>query len=149
MINIALYQPDIPQNTAAIIRLAACLNLKIHIIEPCGFNLSDSRFKRIVMDYGKLVKILRYESFEDFKKKNFKSRIILMTTKANKYYHNFNYSKNDILLFGKESAGLPKKIHKEVKNKLKIPMQKKARSLNIAVAVAIVSSEALRQNNFY
>jgi len=147
MINIALYQPDIPQNTAAIVRLAACLNLNIHIIEPCGFNLNDSRFKRVVMDYDKLVKILRYESFDSFKNKNSKSRIVLMTTKATKYYYNFNFKKNDILLFGKESAGLPKNIHKEIKNKLKIPMQKKARSLNIALAVAIISSEALRQNN--
>ena len=148
MINIALYQPDIPQNTSAIIRLAACLNFKIHIIEPCSFNLNDSRFKRIVMDYGKLVKILRYESFESLKKKNLKSRIVLITTKAKKCYHNFRFKKSDILLFGRESAGLPKSIHNEIKNKIRIPMQKKTRSLNIGMAVAIITSEALRQNNF-
>ena len=80
MINIVLYKPDIPQNTAAIVRLSACLNLKIHIIEPCGFNLDDSRFKRVAMDYIKLSQIVRYSSFDNFVKKNYTSRIILMTT---------------------------------------------------------------------
>ena len=84
MINIVLYKPDIPQNTAAIVRLSACLNLKIHIIEPCGFNLNDSRFKKVVMDYIKLSQIVRYSDFENFTEKNLKSRIILMTTKSKK-----------------------------------------------------------------
>tara|TARA_B110000881_G_C18287168_1_gene370365 strand:- start:34 stop:480 length:447 start_codon:yes stop_codon:yes gene_type:complete len=145
MINVALYQPDIPQNTAAIVRLSACMGLKLHIIEPCGFNIRDSRFKRVVMDYGKLSDILRYENFDIFKKKNYKSRIILMTTKATKNYYKFKFKKNDILLFGRESAGVPKEVHDTIKKKLKIPMNKKARSLNIAISVAIVSSEALRQ----
>jgi|TARA_B100000780_G_C21025339_1_gene410993 tRNA (cytidine/uridine-2'-O-)-methyltransferase len=145
MINVALYQPDIPQNTAAIVRLSACMGLKLHIIEPCGFNMLDSRFKRVVMDYGKLGNILRYENFDNFKKKNYKSRIILMTTKATKNYYKFKFKKNDILLFGRESAGVPKEVHDTIKKKLKIPMNKKARSLNIAISVAIVSSEALRQ----
>ena len=104
MINIALYKPDIPQNTAAIVRLSACLNLRIHIIEPCGFNLDDSRFKRVAMDYVKLSEITRYSDFEDFKNKNNKSRIILLTTKAKKFYHEFKFKKNDFLLFGRESA---------------------------------------------
>ena len=145
MINVALYQPDIPQNTAAIVRLSACMGLKLHIIEPCGFSIRDSRFKRVVMDYGKLSDILRYENFDIFKKKNYKSRIILMTTKATKNYYKFKFKKNDILLFGRESAGVPKEVHDTIKKKLKIPMNKKARSLNIAISVAIVSSEALRQ----
>ena len=145
MINIALYQPDIPQNTAAILRLGACFDIKVHIIEPCGFQIDDSRFKRVVMDYGKLSDILRYENFDIFKKKNYKSRIILMTTKATKNYYKFKFKKNDILLFGRESAGVPKEVHDTIKKKLKIPMNKKARSLNIAISVAIVSSEALRQ----
>ena len=89
MINIVLYKPDIPQNTAAIVRLSACLNLKIHIIEPCGFSLDDSRFKRVAMDYLNLRKITRYPDYEAFKKKNAKSRIILMTTKSKKYYYHF------------------------------------------------------------
>jgi|TARA_B110000438_G_scaffold294685_2_gene336480 tRNA (cytidine/uridine-2'-O-)-methyltransferase len=147
MINIALYQPDIPQNTAAIIRLGACLNVNVHIISPCGFNLNDSRFKRVAMDYTNFIKIYEYENYNDFKKRNLKSRIILITTKGTKSYHNFKFKENDILLFGRESAGVPKKIHKEIKEKLKVPMQKKTRSLNVAITAAIVVSEALRQNN--
>ena len=145
--HIALYKPDIPQNTAAIIRLSACLSLKIHIIEPCGFNLHDSRFKRVVMDYIGLSKIFRYQDYDDFINKNKKKRIILMTTKANKHYHKFKFKKNDILLFGRESAGVPNNLHKNIKDKIKIPMNKKTRSLNVAMSVAIVSAEALRQNN--
>ena len=146
--HIALYKPDIPQNTAAIIRLSSCLGLKLHIVEPCGFNLNDSRFKRVVMDYIGFSKIFRYEDYDVFIKKNSKSRIILMTTKAKKSYHKFKFKKSDILLFGRESAGVPESLHKTIKNKLKIPINKKARSLNIAMTVAIVAAEALRQNNF-
>ena len=145
--HIALYKPDIPQNTAAIIRLGACLSLKIHIIEPCGFNLHDSRFKRVVMDYIGLSKIFRYQDYDDFLNKNKKKRIILMTTKAKKHYHKFKFKKDDILLFGRESAGVPNNLHKTIKDKVKIPMNKKTRSLNVAMSVAIVSAEALRQNN--
>tara|TARA_A100001011_G_scaffold244991_1_gene252972 strand:+ start:676 stop:1125 length:450 start_codon:yes stop_codon:yes gene_type:complete len=148
MINIALYKPDIPQNTGAIVRLAACLNLKIHIIEPCGFNLDDPRFKRVAMDYTKISEILRYKNFDNFLKKNSDSRIILMTTKAKKSYHLFKFKKKDILLFGRESSGVPGEVHKKIKNKLKIRLNKNARSLNIAIAVAIASSEALRQNYY-
>ena len=146
--HIALYKPDIPQNTAAIIRLSSCLNLKVHIIEPCGFNLNDSRFKRVVMDYIGSSKIYKYEDYDIFIKKNLKSRIVLMTTKAKKSYHNFKFKKNDILLFGRESAGVPESLQKTIKNKLKIPISKKTRSLNVAMTVAIVAAEALRQNNF-
>ena len=145
--HIALYKPDIPQNTAAIIRLGACLSLKIHIIEPCGFNLHDSRFKRVVMDYIGLSKIFRYQDYDDFINKNKKKRIILMTTKAKKYYHKFKFKKDDILLFGRESAGVPNNLHKTIKHKIKIPMNKNTRSLNVAMSVAIISAEALRQNN--
>ena len=145
--NIALYKPDIPQNTAAIIRLGACLNLKIHIIEPCGFNLNDYRFKRVVMDYAGMSKIFRYEDYDDFQKKNKNKRIVLMTTKAKKYYHKFKFKKNDMMLFGRESAGVPENLHKTIKNRIKIPMNKKTRSLNVAMSVAIISAEALRQNN--
>ena len=145
--HIALYKPDIPQNTAAIIRLSACLNLKIHIIEPCGFDLNDTRFKRVVMDYLGFSKIIRYQDYNTFVSKNKKRRIVLMTTKAKKLYHKFNFKKNDILLFGRESAGVPESLHKKIDNKVKVPMNKKTRSLNIAMSVAIISSEALRQNN--
>ena len=145
--HIALYKPDIPQNTAAIIRLGACLNLKIHIIEPCGFDLRDARFKRVVMDYLGFSKIFRYEDYGKFLSKNKKKRIVLMTTKAKKNYHRFIFKKNDILLFGRESAGVPENLHKTIKNKVKVPMNKKTRSLNVAMSVAIISAEALRQNN--
>ena len=145
--HIALYKPDIPQNTAAIIRLGACLNLKIHIIEPCGFSLHDARFKRVVLDYLGFGKITRYEDYNKFLSKNKRKRIVLMTTKAKKYYHKFNFKKNDILLFGRESAGVPDNLHKTIKDKVKVPMNKKTRSLNVAMSVAIISSEALRQNN--
>ena len=145
--HIALYKPDIPQNTAAIIRLGACLSLKIHIIEPCGFNLHDSRFKRVVMDYIGFSKIFRYQDYDDFLNKNKKKRIILMTTKAKKHYHKFKFKKDDILLFGRESSGVPNNLYKTIKDKVKIPMNKKTRSLNVAMSVAIISAEALRQNN--
>ena len=145
--HIVLYKPDIPQNTAAIIRLAACLNLKIHIIEPCGFDLNDKRFKRVVMDYFGLCKIFRYEDYESFLKKNQKSRIILVTTKAKKIFHKHKFIRDDMILFGRESAGVPEELHRMLKNKIKIPMNKKTRSLNVAMSVAIVASEALRQNN--
>ena len=149
MINIVLYKPDIPQNTAAIVRLSACFNLKIHIIEPCGFNLDDSRFKRVAMDYVNLTHIERYPNFTSFMTKNLKSRVVLMTTKSKKIYHNFRFKKNDFLLFGRESAGVPDEIHKKIKDKLNVPLSGKARSLNVAMTVAIVATEALKQNNFF
>ena len=146
--HIALYKPDIPQNTAAIIRLSACLDLKVHIIEPCGFNLNDSRFKRVVMDYIGFSKIFRYEDYDMFLNKNKNKRIILITTKATKIYHKFKFEKNDVLLFGRESAGVPDQVHNSIKYRLKIPMINDKRSLNIASSVAIILSENLRQTSF-
>ena len=147
--HIALYKPDIPQNTAAIIRLGACLDLKIHIIEPRGFDLHDSRFKRVVMDYIGFSKIFKYEDYDMFLKKNKKNRIVLMTTKATKHYHKFKFKKDDFLLFGRESAGVPESLHESIKHKVKIPMNKKTRSLNVAMSVAIISAEALKQTNLF
>ena len=115
MISIALYKPDIPQNTASIIRFSACYGINVHIIEPCGFNLNDSRFKRVVMDYINLVEISRYYDFQDLVKKNKNSRIILMTTKAKKSVFKFNFKKNDIILLGRESKGVPEFIHNNKK----------------------------------
>ena len=146
--HIVLYKPDIPQNTAAIIRLSACLKLKVHIIEPCGFNLNDPRFKRVAMDYMGLSKIFRYNDYDAFLKKHKKSRIVLMTTKSKKLYYKFKFKKDDMLLFGRESAGVPENLHKIIKNKIRIPINKKTRSLNVAITVAIIASEALRQKNF-
>ena len=147
MISIALYKPDIPQNTAAILRLSACLRIKVHIIEPCAFNLADPRFKRVIMDYNRFITLKKYHDYDSFDNDNHNSRIILMTTKGKKYYHKFKFHKDDILLYGNESSGVPMFIHKKIKTKLKIPMSKKTRSLNISSAVAISASEALRQTD--
>ena len=145
--HIALYKPDIPQNTAAIIRLSSCLGLKLHIVEPCGFSLDDARFKRVVMDYIGFSKIYRYEDYDMFIKKNSKFRVILMTTKAKKSYHKFKFEKNDILLFGRESAGVPEEIHQIVDQRLTIPMQEGLRSMNLSSSVALVLGEGLRQTD--
>ena len=143
--KIALYEPDIPQNTAAIIRTCACLGAKLEIIEPCGFLLSDKRFKRVVMDYIDYNQIEFYQSSEKFFETKKKQRIILMTTKGSINYTKFKFKHDDTILFGRESAGVPKKIHKLIKDRLKIPMIKNVRSLNIASSVAIVLAESLRQ----
>ena len=143
--KIALYQPDIPQNTAAIIRTCSCLGVKLEIIEPCGFFLTDPRFKRVVMDYMDISSINFYKSFEDFEKAKINSRIILATTKAKDIYTSFSYKKNDTLLFGRESSGVPKYLHEKIKHKIKIPMLKNKRSLNLATSAAIIISESLRQ----
>ncbi len=146
LIKVALYQPDIPQNTAAIVRLCACFGARLDIIEPCGFFLSDKRFKRVVMDYINKCKIKSFKDFTEFKKDKKNERIILMTTKAKKKYFDFKFNKNDTILFGRESAGVPQLVHKSVDYKLIIPIQKKARSLNIVSSVAITLAEALKQN---
>ena len=145
--KIALYEPDIPQNTAAIVRLCACLGARLDIIEPCGFLLNDKKFKRITMDYRNKCNLKSFKNFADFKKDKERRRIILMTTKSKIKYFNFYFEKNDTLLFGRESAGVPKSIHKKVNYQLSIPMQKNTRSLNIVSSVAITLSEALRQNS--
>ncbi|MDC3074011.1 tRNA (cytidine(34)-2'-O)-methyltransferase [Candidatus Pelagibacter sp.] len=143
--KIALYEPDIPQNTAAIIRTCACLGAKLEIIEPCGFLLSDKRFKRVVMDYMDLEQIEFYQSYEKFFEKKQNQRIVLMTTKGSISYTEFEFKSDDTILFGRESAGVPEKVHKLIKDRLKIPMNDKVRSLNIASSVAIVLAESLRQ----
>ena len=143
--KIALYEPDIPQNTAAIIRTCACLGARLEIIEPCGFLLSDKRFKRVVMDYMDFSQIEFYQSSENFFEAKKKNRIVLMTTKGSTNYTKFKFKSDDTILFGRESAGVPKKVHKLIKNRLKIPMNNQVRSLNITSSVAIVLAESLRQ----
>ena len=143
--KIALYEPDIPQNTAAIIRTCACLGVKLEIIEPCGFLLSDKRFKRVVMDYMDWDKINIYQSSEKFFEAKKNQRIILMTTKASVSYTEFKFEKNDTILFGRESAGVPENVHQLINDRLKIPMSEDTRSLNIASSVAIILAESLRQ----
>ena len=147
-IKIALFEPDIPQNTAAIIRTCACLGAKLEIIEPCGFLLNDKRFKRVVMDYMNEKDINFYKSSDDFFKSKKNQRIILMTTKASISYTKFKFNVNDTILFGRESAGVPESVHKLVKNRLKIPMKNNKRSLNIASSVAIILAESLKQIKF-
>ena len=144
--KIALFEPDIPQNTAAIIRTCSCLGAKLEIIEPCGFLFSDKRFKRVVMDYMYEKEISFYQSSKEFFESKKNQRIILMTTKASISYTTFKFNKNDNILFGRESAGVPENIHKIVKYKLKIPMKNNMRSLNIASSVAIILAESLKQN---
>ena len=146
MFNIALYQPDIPQNTAAIIRLCSCFDATLEIIQPCGFHLDDKRIKKIAMDYLDKSKIITYKSYENFLLKKKNSRVILMTTKAEKNYHNFKFETKDTLLFGRESAGVPMNVHKDLQEKLKIPIKKNTRSLNISIAAAITLAEATKQN---
>ena len=146
--KIALFEPDIPQNTAAIIRTCACLGAKLEIIEPCGFLISDKRLKRVVMDYMDEKDINFYKSADIFFKSKKNQRIILMTTKASISYTNFKFDKNDTILFGRESAGVPKEIHKLLNNKLKIPMESNKRSLNLASSVAIILAECLKQTKW-
>ena len=145
--KIALYEPDIPQNTAAIIRTCACLGAHLEVIEPCGFLFSDKRFKRVVMDYMDEKMIKFYQSSEEFFKSKKGQRIILLTTKSTSSYIDFKFENNDTLLFGRESAGVPDYVHNSIKHRLKIPMVNNKRSLNIASSVAIILSENLRQTN--
>ena len=149
--RIALYQPDIPQNTGNILRLAACLGLSVDIIEPTGYIFDDKRFKRSSMDYINHVDYKKYIDWDSFYKwsKEQHFRLILLTTKSQKKYYEYQYKNNDILLFGRESAGVPKKIHQCVNERLLIPMQKGLRSLNVSSAASIVAGEALRQLNIY
>jgi tRNA (cytidine/uridine-2'-O-)-methyltransferase len=143
--KIALYEPDIPQNTAAIIRTCACLGAKLEIIEPCGFLLTDKRFKRVVMDYMDYSQIEFYQSSDKFFEAKENQRIVLMTTKGSISYTKFKFNSEDTILFGRESAGVPGNVHKLIENRLKIPMSNNVRSLNIASSVAIVLAESLRQ----
>ena len=146
--KIALYEPDIPQNTAAIIRTCSCLGANLEIIEPCGFLFSDKRFKRVVMDYMDLDKIEIHQSADKFFEAKKNHRVILMTTKASISYLKFKFEKDDTILFGRESAGVPDHVHNSIKYRLKIPMMDNKRSLNIASSVAIILSENLRQTSF-
>ena len=146
--KIALYQPDIPQNTASIVRTCSCLDALLEIIEPCGFLLSDKRFKRIVMDYMDLKYIKFYKNEAEFFDNKKNQRIILMSTKAKENYTKFKFKTNDTILFGRESAGVPENIHNKIKYRLKIPIHKKRRSLNISTSVSFVLGEHLRQTRY-
>ena len=147
--RIALFEPDIPQNTGNIFRLSACLGIPVDIIEPTGFIFDDKRFKRAIMDYINFINYKRHLDWKEFyewsQENNF--RLILLTTKSKTNYTNFNFSKLDIIIFGRESAGVPDYVHNQVHERLTIPMQKGLRSLNISSSVAMVIGEASRQLN--
>jgi tRNA (cytidine/uridine-2'-O-)-methyltransferase len=145
--RIGLYQPDIPQNTGTIIRLAACLGIEVHIIEPAGFPTSDRSFRRAGMDYLDRVKIVRHASGEAFDawRRREGARIVLFTTQATQSYLDYAFYPTDILLFGRESAGVPQEVHEAADARLVIPMQVGMRSLNVALATAMAAGEALRQ----
>ena len=147
--RIALYQPDIPQNTGNIFRLGACLGIPVDIIEPTGFIFDDKKFKRSAMDYIDHLEYKRHidwQYFYDWSQKN-KYRLILMTTKTNQSFYKFEFHSSDILLFGRESAGVPDKIHQMVDHRLTIPMKEGVRSINLSSSVALVLGEGLRQTN--
>ena len=149
--RIALYEPDIPQNTGNIFRLGACLGVPVDIIEPTGFLFDDKKFRRSAMDYIDYLdykKHIDWKNFYKWAQKN-KFRLILMTTKSQQSYYNFEFLPSDILLFGRESAGVPNDIHKTVDHRLTIPMKNGVRSINLSSSVALVLGEGLRQiNNF-
>ena len=147
--RIALFEPDIPQNAGNIFRLGACLGVSIDIIEPAGFVIDDKRLKRASMDYYEyltLTKHLSWEKFYEWSKEN-SYRLILLTTKSTKSYYDYKYQPNDIILFGRESAGVPEYVHETVDERLTIPMIKGPRSINLSSSVAIVAGEMLRQLN--
>jgi tRNA (cytidine/uridine-2'-O-)-methyltransferase len=147
MMRIALYEPDIPQNTGTILRLAACLGFEAHIIEPTGFPSSDRAFRRAGMDYLDQVALTRHVSWPAFDawRRERRLRLILFTTAADRSYLDHAYTADDVLLFGRESSGVPQAVHEAADARLKIPLRQGLRSLNVAVAAAMAAGEALRQ----
>lgn len=150
--RLALYQPDIPQNTGTLLRLGACLDLAVDIIEPCGFLFNEKAMRRAGMDYLEISDYLRHNSWNDFltyRKEHPKEygRIVLLTTKSSQSFIDFKFLPNDIILMGRESAGVPENIHQIADARLRIPMNKNARSINMAVSAAMAITEALRQTN--
>lgn len=144
-VSLALYQPDMPQNTGSMMRLAACLGVSVDIIEPCGFIWDDKRLKRVAMDYIDHLTYERHASWEAFRKAREGRRQILLTTKAEVPYTDFTFQPGDILITGRESAGAPESVHNQVDAQLIIPMTGHVRSLNVALSAAMVLGEALRQ----
>ena len=143
--RIALYQPDIPQNTGTILRLGACLGIPVDIIEPAGFPWDDNRLKRAGMDYRDLAQVTRHVSWSAFENGHAPGRLVLLTTRAEVFHHQFSFAPDDILLLGRESAGVPEEVHGAAGARIRIPLVPEARSLNVAVAAALVLGEALRQ----
>ncbi len=151
--RLALFQPDIPQNTGTLMRLCACVDLPIDIIEPCGFIFNDKAMRRAGMDYLDMVDYRRHDSWQDFLQYRAEhpaeyGRIVLLTTHASKPYVDFEFKENDIILMGRESAGVPEEVHQIANARLLIPMNEKARSINVAVSATMVVGEALRQTRW-
>lgn len=151
MPDIALYQPDIPQNTGTILRLAACMNVRVHIIEPAGFPISDSALKRAGMDYLERAAMTRHISFDEFEawRTPLRRRMVLLTTKATDTYTGFRYFADDILFLGRESTGVPDSIHETADARLTVPMAEGMRSINVAVTCGMALGEALRQTGTF
>ncbi len=146
--RIALYQPDIPQNTGTILRMAACFGLPVDIIEPCGFVWNDKQMRRAGMDLQN-VNVTRHMAWETFKKCYEGKRLVLLTTHGSQPYQTFQFHPDDILLFGRESAGVPSDVHQSIESRIRIPMQPCERSLNLAMSCAIATSEAMRQTHLF
>jgi len=147
--RLALYQPDITQNLGAFIRLAACLGMPLDIIEPCGFPVDDRRIRRAAMDYVDLARLRRHASWDAFRRDSAPGRLVLLTTAGAVRLPEAHFRADDILLLGRESAGVPAEIHEAADLRVRVPMQKGVRSLNVALAAAMVLSEALRQTDGY
>ena len=149
--RLALFQPDIPQNLGAALRLGACLDVPVDVIEPCGFPLSDRAVRRAAMDYGALADLTRHPSWSEFltttRTGTHKARLVLFTTRGAQPLHSFRFEVSDILLFGRESLGVPDDVHDAVDARVVIPLAPGARSLNVTVSAAIALSEALRQTD--
>jgi tRNA (cytidine/uridine-2'-O-)-methyltransferase len=142
--RLALFEPDIPQNTGALLRLGACLGVAVDVIGPCGFALSDARLRRAGMDYLDLAALDRHDSWAAFRAQP-RGRLLLLTTRGDLPYHRFRFRADDTLLLGRESAGVPETVHQAADARLRIPLRAEARSLNMALAAAMVLGEALRQ----
>ncbi len=144
--RLALFQPDIPQNLGAAIRLAACLGVPLDVIEPCGFPLSDTAIRRAAMDYASIAQVKRHPGWADFRGDAAQlGRLVLFTTKAATPFHDFAFHSDDVLLFGRESAGVPDEVHAAADARLVIPLAPGARSLNLVTAATLALGEALRQ----
>ncbi|MBM3488903.1 MAG: tRNA (cytidine(34)-2'-O)-methyltransferase [Alphaproteobacteria bacterium] len=146
--RIALFEPDIPQNTGAIVRVCACFGVPLDIIEPCGFTFVARELRRAALDYAPLAAVDRHESFAAFQAARGRSRLVLITTKARQHYSDFSFRCDDVLLFGREQAGVPQTVHAVADVRLRVPMRAAARSLNVAVTVGLVLAEALRQQGW-
>jgi len=147
--RLAIYQPDIPQNYGSLLRLAACLGLELHVIEPCGFALDEKKIRRVAMDYldhARIVQHVSWQAFLDWYQKTLpQSRLVLLTTRAEKIYVDFDFTAQDILIVGQESVGVPEEVRKKCDAALRVPMSGGVRSLNVVQAAAMVVGEALRQ----